>query len=142
MFHVVETARILNGPLGSDETYGNNGAFWFAGLGSGRELWCIASDGLGWEHVSIHAANRTNKLYMPTWDEMCWVKRQFWDAEDVVMQLHPAESTWVNNHPMTLHLWRPQHATIPVPPQEFVGLRGVEVRQGERRRIPFMQQGA
>ncbi len=127
MFHVPEEARILNGPLGTTWAAGRNGAFWFAGLGSGRELWCIASDGRGWEHVSCHAANRTNKLFMPTWDEMCWVKAQFWDPEDVVMQLHPAASEAVNTHSKTLHLWRPIGQEIPTPPSILVGIKGLEL---------------
>lgn len=127
MFHVPEEARIQNGPLGSTWAAGANGAFWFAGLGGGRELWVIASDGLDWEHVSVHVANRTNKLFMPTWDEMCWVKDQFWDADDVVMQLHPAKAEYVNTHGKTLHLWRPTHQAIPTPPSVLVGLKGVEI---------------
>jgi hypothetical protein len=54
---------------------------------------------------------------------MCYVKRLCWDAEDVVMQLHPRESEYVNQHPHTLHLWRPIDAVIPEPPSIFVGVR-------------------
>ncbi len=125
MFHVPECSRILNGPLRSDATMGNNGAFFLAPKIAGRELWVIASDGMGWEHVSVHVANRANKLFMPTWDEMCYVKGLFWDAEDVVMQLHPAASHWVNNHPTTLHLWRPTAQAIPTPPDILVGIKGL-----------------
>jgi hypothetical protein len=127
MFHVSEVARILNGPLGSDARSGQNGAFWFAGCLPGRELWCIASDGGGWEHVSVHVANRANKLFMPNWEEMCWIKNTFWDPDDVVMQLHPDEREYVNNHPTTLHLWRPLHETIPTPPRILVGYRAADV---------------
>jgi hypothetical protein len=125
-FHVPEAARILNGRLASTSADGNYGAFFFTGKLPGRELWCIASEGLdwGWEHVSTHVANRNGKLFMPTWDEMCWVKDQFWDEEDVVMQLHPAKSQWINNHPTTLHLWRPTQTPIPLPPGILVGIQG------------------
>lgn len=61
------------------------------------------SDGSGWDHVSVSLATRT-----PTWEEMCWVKRLWFLPEEVVMQLHPAESEYVNYHPFCLHLWRPQ----------------------------------
>jgi hypothetical protein len=38
---------------------------------------------------------------------MCYVKRLFWDADDVVMQLHPRESEYVNAHPHVLHAGSP-----------------------------------
>ena len=125
-FHVPESARILNGPMGSTTACGNYGAFYFQGKLPGRELWVIAADdgeGFGFEHVSVHVANRRNKLFMPTWDEMNWIKDQFWDEEDTVMQLHPAKSEWINNHPMTLHLWRPTREAIPLPPGILVGVK-------------------
>lgn len=80
-----------------------------------------------WEHISVHAANRTNKLFIPTWQEMCWIKDQFWDDEDTVMQLHPPQSTWVNTHAATLHLWRPIGQTIPLPPSILVGIKGLQL---------------
>ena len=96
----------------------------------------IASDGSepdipdewrGWEHVSVHAfrdaAREFNvKMRTPTWREMAYVKDLCWDGEDVVMQLHPRKSEYVNNHPHVLHLWRPTHATIPTPPSILVGV--------------------
>ena len=78
----------------------------------------IASDGsdeIRWEHVSVHAhAWEGNKT--PTWDEMCFIKDLFWDAEEVVIQYHPAKSQYVNNHPHVLHLWKPVGITLPTPP--------------------------
>lgn len=104
-FHVPELKRVRNGQLGSDASFGNNGAFII-----GR-LRVIASDGEGWEHVSVSLSDRC-----PTWTEMCKIKSVFWDPEDAVMQLHPPVSTYVNNHPNTLHLWRPVDRAIPLPP--------------------------
>lgn len=52
---------------------------------------------------------------------MCQVKAIFWDKDDVVMQLHPAESEYVNFHKYCLHLWRPIGIAIPVPPTYMVG---------------------
>jgi len=57
----------------------------------------------------------------PRWDEMCFVKDLFWDAEETVMQLHPPKSMWINNHPFCLHLFRPLNETIPLPPPISVG---------------------
>ncbi len=45
-------------------------------------LMCIASDGEGWEHVSITI--RGNRC--PNWKEMCFIKDLFWGEEDTVIQ--------------------------------------------------------
>jgi hypothetical protein len=86
----------------------------------GRDL-LIMSSGTGamaegWEHVSVSTSSRT-----PSWAEMCFVKDLFWRDDEVVMQLHPAKSDYVNHHPYCLHLWAPLDASIPLPPSEFVG---------------------
>lgn len=129
-FHVPELARNTTHPiLGSDSSYGNNGAFDLESPEPGWRLALICSDGSEhqeradwqWEHVSVHAYRRDEKQRTPTWKEMCYVKRLCWDAEDVVMQLHPRESQYVNRHPHCLHLWRPLMASIPEPVAELVG---------------------
>src|SRR5512138_3102793 len=96
MFHVPEKYRVKTGPLASDASNGNNGAFWIPlrPVNLQGPLSVIASDGEGWEHVSVSLPNRC-----PTWDEMCLVVAHFWDDTDIVMQLHPPRSEWVNNHP-------------------------------------------
>lgn len=83
----------------------NNGHFQIPSPEGPFKMCVIASDGGGWDHVSVSFPNRT-----PTWKEMCAVKDLFFDDEEVVMQLHPAKSQYVNFHPFTLHLWRPQNA--------------------------------
>jgi len=106
-FRVKEKYRLKKaGAYSSHESYGNNGMFRipYRLRKSGRtiHLICIASDGFGWEHVSTSTLlNRT-----PTWDEMQFIKEQFWDDDDLVIQFHPPKSDYVNNHPYTLHLWR------------------------------------
>lgn len=90
-----------------------------AGLlpGPYRVLTVIFSDGEGWEHVSVSTPSRA-----PNWDEMCFVKHLFWDAEDCVIQFHPPRSAYVNRHPYCLHLWRPSGgAGVLVPPSWMVG---------------------
>jgi len=84
----------------------------------GRELKIIASSGLEWEHVSVSLKNRC-----PNWREMCFVKDYFWDPDEVVMQLHPAKSEYVNMHPYCLHLWKPIDLDIPTPPSILVGFK-------------------
>jgi len=120
-FHVPEPYRYKNHPtLPSSPVDGNNGFFIIpACLATRRpQLRIQASDGMGWEHVSVSTATRC-----PTWEEMCLVKRLFWDTEDCVMQLHPPQSQYVNNHPYCLHLWRPIGVTIPMPPSIMVGIK-------------------
>jgi hypothetical protein len=81
-----------------------------------RELTVIFSDGLGWEHVSVSTPSRC-----PNWPEMCLIKSLFWDPDDVVIQFHPAESQYVNNHPYCLHLWRLVGREWITPPSALVG---------------------
>lgn len=124
MFHVPEPARVRDHPvLASTTADGNNGAFFVSSPEHGWRLAIIASDGDGWEHVSVHCFKQEGKQQRaPNWREMCFVKDLFWDDEDVVMQLHPKRSEYVNMHQFTLHLWRPLHATIPTPPPQLVGV--------------------
>jgi hypothetical protein len=123
MFHVPEKYRLTIGRMGSDSSFGNFGAFVIpSAISEKRILVLIASEGAGWEHVSIHV-EQGKAQFTPYWDEMCFVKDLFWDEEDVVMQLHPRKSQYVNNHPNTLHLWRPTGAQIPEPPSILVGVK-------------------
>jgi hypothetical protein len=89
----------------------------------GRELQVIAVDGqeTGWEHVSVSLTGQQNKC--PSWLEMCAVKSFFWDPVEVVIQVHPAEVDYVNNHPGCLHLWRSTKAIFPLPPPILVGVK-------------------
>ena len=113
-FHVPEDYRVTYGRFASDASYKNNGIFCIRG-DKKEFLHVIASDGLGWDHVSVSREDR-----IPNWREMCLVKKMFWEAEDCVIQFHPPESQYVNNHPYVLHLWRPQSEKIPMPPLECV----------------------
>jgi hypothetical protein len=81
----VEPHRIEHPFAGaSDATYGNNGAFLIPSPGTRAMLQVIASDGAGWEHVSVSL-----KVRLPTWTEMSYVKDLFWGEEETVLQLHP-----------------------------------------------------
>lgn len=127
-FKVPEKFRIKTGALASDDSLGNNGAFWLM-LRHSQKVFAIASDMMGWEHVSVSRKDR-----VPTWDEMCQVKALFWGDEDCVVQFHPPKSEYVNNHPFCLHLWRPVGSEFPLPPSIMVGFKdegGIEFRQAE-----------
>jgi len=116
MFKVPENQRITYGILKSDESKGNNGAFQF-NLGDRKLFRVIASDGMGWEHVSVSHPHRC-----PIWNEMAMVKDIFWDEDDCVIQYHPPKTDYVNNHQFCLHLWRPIGVEIPRPPKIMVGI--------------------
>lgn len=122
-FHVPEKYRLRSGPLGTDQDNGNNGAFFIPTRPGQPPLKVIATDGAGWEHVSVSLPNRC-----PTWEEMCHIKSMFWDDEDAAMQLHHPRSDWVNNHRYCLHLWRPMNgASIPLPDSLLVGYKDLGV---------------
>lgn len=105
---------------------GNNGAFLVPFVGTHR-LRVIVSDGMGWDHVSVSLDHRC-----PTWEEMAFIKRFFFRDEEAVMQLHPPKQEHVNNHPYCLHLWRPQHTKIPLPPAAMVGIKGMDPHEIRR----------
>lgn len=82
----------------------------------GAVLRVIASDGLGWDHVSVSLAHRC-----PTWDEMEFVRGLFFRDDETAMQLSVPASDHISLHPYCLHWWRPQAEAIPRPPNELVG---------------------
>lgn len=111
------TDVIEKGRLNSDEFYSPPrspfGAFRLRAP-SGMLLRIISSDGtdeIPWEHVSVSTDTRC-----PTWDEMEWVRQQFWREDETVMQLHPPKTQYINKHPYCLHLWRPKFVEVPLPP--------------------------
>jgi len=110
----VEKGRIAHHPLESDRSDGNNGAFIFS-IGGAR-ITVVISDGGGWDHVSVSCRKRC-----PTWDEMCTVKRMFFDPTEWVLEFHPPEADNISVHDYCLHLWRPQNQQIPTPPAWMVG---------------------
>lgn len=116
MFQVPEESRITHGKLGTAKDSGNSGLFMTESFKRKQNLRIIASDGGGWEHVSVSLPDR-----VPTWGEMCMVKDLFWGGEDVVVQFHPKKSEYVDCHPYCLHMWRWKNRLFPTPPPEMVG---------------------
>lgn len=113
--------RISVGMFRSTASDGFNGLFRFRLLD--RPIKIIASDGQGWQHVSV---SQDGSHKPPNWDVMCAVKDLFWNDEDVVVQFHPAKSNYVNNHPGCLHLWRcTDGRSFPTPPEILVGIKGL-----------------
>ncbi len=81
----------------------------------GQKLRVIASNGFGWDHVSV-----SHKKRCPTWHEMNRIKEIFFDEDDVVIQFHPPKKDYVNVHPFCLHLWRSHTDPIQLPPKILV----------------------
>ena len=104
----------------SDDSFGFNGMFRIPLL-EGGTVRCIASDGMGWQHVSVTVEGDKRP---PRWSVMCWIKDLFWEDEDWVIQFHPAKSEYVNHHPACLHLWRPLNEKMPLPDSIMVGPKG------------------
>jgi hypothetical protein len=133
--HKLERLRLVGAEL---EVYGTTGAGSGNGVfgvkRKGANIRIVASDdqGGGWEHVSVSTTYRC-----PTWDEMCFVKDLFWLPTEAVMQLHPPESEYVNNHRFCLHLWRPTRDVIPLPPSVYVGVKsaGTLETEGQARAL-------
>lgn len=117
---IMEDGRIRTGHYASN-TYFTCGAFTVMGP-CGARLYVIVSDGLdvgplsGWEHVSVHREGK----HPPNWQEMSWIKEQFWQDEETVLQFHPKKSEYKNVHPTTLHLWRNVGLDHPLPPNILV----------------------
>jgi hypothetical protein len=85
-------------------------------------IFCICSDGGGWDHVSVSLKSRK----MPNWDEMCFVKGLFFDDSECVLQFHPPKSEYVNNHATCLHLWKKQDFDMPLPDSIMVGIKQID----------------
>lgn len=127
-FKHLDPYRIESGGMGTPRDGARRGAFIIQVADQRKEtvLMVIATDGcddnnipidnpsLRWEHVSVHTRYDVGKpgkpdlrMRIPTWPEMCLIKSLFWEGEERVMQFHPPESEYVNQHHFVLHLWKP-----------------------------------
>lgn len=95
---------------------GTCGAFNMPSPIDGANLRIIAAAAGGWDHVSV---SRTNRC--PNWIEMEYVKRAFFNDDEVAMELHVRPSEHLSLHAYCLHLWRPNDGRdIPMPPAFMV----------------------
>lgn len=98
----------------------------------------------GWEHVSVVAHDRKkvrgkwmSRPRPPTWPEMCIVKDAFWSRDECVVQFHPRENEYVNNHQHCLHLWRHRENAFPTPPPVLVGFNdGAVLANSAGKEVP------
>lgn len=82
--------------------------------------WKFTRD-IGWEHLSVSTSTKC-----PTWEQMCFMKDQFWNDNEVCFQLHPKKEDYVNNHNYCLHIWKQIDGDIPTPPRIMVGVKNEE----------------
>jgi len=131
MFKVPEQYRIKTGTLSSDSSAGNNGAFEIPVTSKRKialdhtieykyKLYCIASDGMGWDHVSVHKLFPDGRIVTPQWNDMKLVKSLFWDHTDTVVQFHPESGKYVNHNPHVLHMWKQHNVKYELPPKELI----------------------
>ncbi len=79
------------------------------------ELRVIATDGQGWDHVSVSTRSRT-----PTWEEMAFIRDLFFEQSEIPVQFGPPRALYVNVHPYCLHWWRNQSVVYDLPPIRLV----------------------
>ena len=80
----------------------------------------ICSKGAGWEHVSV---SPFKKRYIPTWEDMCYLKDICFNEDEAVIQIHPPKNQYVNNSVNCLHLWRCYYKDMILPPSCLIGVR-------------------
>lgn len=114
-----EKYRVIKGQFASTKDAGNNGHFFIPY--HTKFIFCIVSDQLGWEHVSMRIVDKRFKhTWMPDYRAMQTVKEFFWDDDECVVQYFPAKADHINDHPKVLHLWKPTEVEFPMPPKVLV----------------------
>ena len=134
MFNVPNKYRYRNHPVRpSENSDGNNGFFIIPHYRvANYEYRIMASDGEGWEHISITVAEKGKPAKRnPTWQEMCDMKNAFWGEDDCCVQYHPAKSEYISMHPFCLHIWRPTSESLPIPLKEMVGVNPQNLKKDE-----------
>ena len=94
----------------------------------------VASNGEGWDHVSVSRPNRC-----PNWPEMEFIAGLFFKEDETAMQLHVPATDHVNNHPFCLHWWRPHDVEIPRPDAILVGVKSLGLLSPETVKIARAQ---
>lgn len=112
----VERGRVIFGRFASTpDEHGVQGLFLLKVLGT--EMRIIASNGAGWDHISVSPAKLKRT---PTWEEMECIKQMWFEPEETVVQFHPKQSEYKNFHPYVLHLWRDQTRGHRLPPPQLI----------------------
>lgn len=126
----MEAGRIWNREIRETPGAGPVGDFIVTPFG--QRMLIVASNGSdwieaglelpAWEHVSVSLAHRC-----PTWTEMEWVREQFFEPHETVVQFSVPRDEHIAGHTRRarycLHLWRPIGIVIPRPPSSTVGVK-------------------
>jgi hypothetical protein len=97
------------------DVYSTDNDGWYLIPLGGQTFKVIASEGLGWDHVSVSHRSRC-----PTWAEMDHICRLFFRDDETVIQFHVPRAQHINVHAFTLHLWRSQTDPVILPPAAMV----------------------
>jgi hypothetical protein len=120
----LEAYRVTTGFFASSPDDGLNGIFIIPSKPPVSpeccNLVCIASNGMGWEHVSVEVKFHPSRKRLPSWNEMSHIKDMFWESDETVLEFHPKKSDYVNVHPWVLHLWKKVGVEHELPPVELV----------------------
>lgn len=95
---------------------GGNGVFRFMSCLDAQPMAVVASNGDGWDHVSVSRNDRT-----PHYEEMEQIAALFFEVDEAAVQYHVPPSEHVNVHRFCLHWWRPTRDRLPRPPGYMVG---------------------
>lgn len=115
----IEPYRVIKGQFATTKDDGNNGHFFIPY--HTKFFFCIVSDGLGWEHVSVRIVDKKFKHdWIPDYRALKTIKELFWGDDECVVQYFPAKADHVNIADNVLHLWKPILQEMPVPPKVFV----------------------
>jgi len=130
MFKVPEKYRVTTGNYKSSSGDGNKGLFIVPGqtkkfLHNQAFFQIIASNGAGWEHISVVPIYKSGKQIgrTPTWEEMDYAKNLFWNNEDkpdIVIQLHVPGVFKIDFQPNCLHLWKKIGSIYELPPKNLI----------------------
>lgn len=80
---------------------------------NGTVVWGYNEGGV-MEHVSVAPRSKTKT---PSWEIMCRLKDMFWNKDEMVIQIHPAEKDYFHGFKgmeNILHLWRPSDGNFSV----------------------------
>jgi len=117
-FEILDKYRIKTGMFATKDLT-PYGAFFIPATKNGEwlKVICAPMDS-EWQHVSVSHPRRC-----PTWMEMAKVKDLFWSEEETVVQFHPKKSSYINNHPYCLHLWKKKDFEHELPPSILIGIK-------------------
>lgn len=119
--HEIDQYRRLDLELRAHGVVGDRGNGMFVVPLGEAHLCVIASNGGGWDHVSV-----STEFRCPTWDEMEHVRKLVSAHGEVWVQFGVPAAEHINFHPYCLHWWRHQRREQRLPPSYMVGpTRGV-----------------